>query len=192
MNRRLLVLAVMIAVPTASAVEEADAPAVWQEQLGTDWLVESGHTPERPEPGSQWEGHLSFSEGHNITEARYQICRVGEACFAAPTLAHQDGDTFHFDTAEYHDPVYDEPVHYEGGWRIGVQWVFTMEGTEEQILFPEGIPFDDPQCETDWLACSETHYLAFDMAEAQESEAIPGVGAALLVALVAASAYRRH
>lgn len=193
-SRACLAATILLLVPHAAAVDEADAPAAWQEQFGTDWVEAAGHSPDPVPPGTQWQGFIRFAAGHNITEARYQICRVGEACFAPPILAaSDDGRTFRFDTAHYKDPVYDEPIRYEAGWRIGVQWVLTMQESDGPVLFPEGIPFSDPRCDDDPVGCSETHYIAFDMAEAKRGEDVPGMHLVLLtVALLVVAALRRR
>ncbi|MCA1810454.1 MAG: hypothetical protein LC623_00380 [Halobacteriales archaeon] len=192
MTRWLAGLLLVALLPPAAAHAEQDAALLRPD------VLRAGHAPDAVEPHRQWTGFLVLRPGHNVTAAQYQICRVGQACFAPPSPATRVGnDTFAFDTADY--KANGKPVDYQPGWRIGVQWVLT-EGAgnaTRQSLFPQGPGPGDPACAGDAaaLACQEQHYLAFDMAPVAKESPAQGVAlpvAALLALGVAGRARRRH
>src|SRR5688500_3176952 len=74
-------LAVLLATPSAVAYDETEAPSLRADVLFV-W-----HEPETPRPHTQWRGFIQMHPASNVTEAHYQVCRVGQACFAPPTLA---------------------------------------------------------------------------------------------------------
>jgi hypothetical protein len=171
---------------TASAHPESAAPS-----LRTD-VVRAGHEPEVVQPHTQWEGFLELTAGSNVTAAFYQVCRVGQACFAPPTPAHKDGPSFRFDTSDY--LANGRPVDYEPGWRIGVTWILEERlpnGTTASVRFPVGPDVNSPECQGEAaLPCAEAHYLAFDIpAEERDS---PGTTSTLLFAALAAIAVALH
>ena len=181
--------ATALAMP-ASAHAEAEAP------LLRDDVVAAGHEPAVVEPHTQWTGFLELSSSTNVTAAFYQVCRVGQSCFAPPTPAEKVGPRFRFDTSEY--LANGRPVDYEAGWRLGVTWLLEERlenGTTRSVRFPIGPDMLSAGCQGDAaLACSEAHYLAFDVAE--DERGAPAVGAGLafvaLLAAVAVAAVRRR
>ncbi|HUR61390.1 MAG TPA: hypothetical protein VM286_03380 [Candidatus Thermoplasmatota archaeon] len=191
----LLLLAALLLVsllPAAAAHEEAEAGL-----LRSD-VLEVRHEPARVEPHTQWQGVLVLRPGHPVVSAQYQVCRVGQSCFAPPAPAQRHGDTFTFDTSNY--TVDGHPVDYQAGWRIGVQWILTERTTQDgngtqAVVFPQGRDLSGPACAADPLACQETHYLAFDMPAAPKASpgaGIPTLLATLLLALLAGRARRLH
>lgn len=190
----LLVAAALLALAAlpAAAYDESDAGLLRPD------VLEAGHAPAVVQPHTQWQGHLTLRPGHRVVAAQYQICRVGEACFAPPAPATRVGnDTFQFDTADY--KAGGHPVDYQPGWRLGVQWLLTERadnGTLRQAAFPAGPDASDPACKGDAraLACQERHYLAFDVAPAAANPApLPGLVAPVAALLgVAWRVGRRH
>lgn len=185
----LLALLVLAAAP-ASAHPESAAPSLRPD------VVRAGHEPEVVLPHTQWRGFLELEPGSNVTAAYYQVCRVGQACFAPPTPADRIANaTFGFDTADY--LANGEPVDYEAGWRIGVTWVLEerlSNGTTRLVRFPVGPDVLSPECQGDAAAaCAEAHYLAFDIpAEERESPAVAAFPIGALLAAFAFVAARRR
>jgi len=167
-----------------SAYDEADAGLLRPD------VLEASHAPLLVPAHTQWHGTLVLRDGHDVLSAQYQICRVGQACFAPPAPAtRMDNDTFTFDTSSY--LAGGRPVDYQAGWRIGVQWLLTERtadnGTRVEA-FPAGPDPSDPACAGDAqsVSCQERHYLAFDMAPAATTGA-PALGMpALLCGMVLA------
>jgi hypothetical protein len=183
--------ALLAAAAPAHAHPESEAP------LLRDDVVRAGHEPETVLPHTQWVGFVELEAGTNVTAAYYQVCRVGQACFAPPTPATlvpasgQGGPSFRFDTSTY--LANGRPVDYQAGWRIGVTWLFEERldnGTTQMVRFPEGPDVLAPECQGDAAtACAEAHYLAFDIpAEGRESPVPPVLPllAALACAVLAA------
>ena len=157
-------LAALLLATPALAHPESAAPSLRPD------VVRAGHLPETVQPHTQWEGFLELEPGTNVTAAYYQVCRVGEACFAPPTEAMEtdaygEGRGFRFDTSTY--LANGQPVDYEAGWRIGVTWVLEerlANGTTQMVRFPAGPDVLSPECQGEAaLACAEAHYLAFDI-----------------------------
>ncbi len=184
----------LLAVGSVQAIPESDAAAVWHEEQGNDLLLAAGHTPNVVPAGTQWSGFIRFDAAANVTSAQYQICRVGSACFAPPTPANQssaDGQSWTFNTTDYRDVVYDEPIFYEAGWRVGVQWILTIDGDE--VFFPHGMNLSSAACDADWQACAESHYLAFVIAPAsgnvgEGGKGLPTAGVAAIAVALAVTA----
>lgn len=177
--------------PIADGHPESAAPA-----LRSD-VVRAGHEPEVVQPHSQWRGFLELRDGHDVTAAFYQVCRVGDACFAPPAPATAVGEgRFEFDTSEY--LANGRPVDYEAGWRLGVTWVLEerqANGSTMAVRFPAGPDLASPECMGDAaLACSEQHYLAFDVAGKAGGRGAPsaGVGALATLSLLAAASQSRR
>lgn len=182
------ILLVALVVPVASAYEEAESGL-----LRPDVVVEGRHEPAIVQPHTQWRGVLVLRPGTPVVSAQYQVCRVGQACFAPPAPAQRHGDTFTFDTVNY--TANGAPVDYQGGWRIGVQWILTEQdgnGTRT-TLFPEGPAASDPNClgEAQAVACQERHYIAFDMAPAPKAAPAPEAVFVLLFLLLSLGLVRR-
>jgi hypothetical protein len=146
-------------------------------------------------PHSQWQGFLQLRPDSNVTAARYQICRVGDTCFAPPTAATAAGNgTFRFDTNGY--LANGRPVDYQAGWRLGVKWLLDerlANGTMRTVDFPAGPDLTAPGCEGDAaLACNEAHYLAFDMpAASKPAPSLLGSWVAIATLAVAALVRRK-
>ncbi len=176
------VLVALLLVPAAMAVPEADAPSI------DSRIAEVWHTPDVPKPGSQWQGGIRLHEGHNVTQVLFQICRVGQACFAPPTAANTtDGDTWTFDTNQYREPVQGRPVQWginqphEGAneWQVGVQYFFVTDESGpggEPIPHGDGdLPPDDCVTEECYVAWSATHYFVFTMPGVVPEEHAPAM-----------------
>lgn len=191
----------IVAVPHAAAVEEADAKSV------DPMIAEVGHTPDEPQPGTQWEGFIRFEPGHNVTAVHYQACKVGDSCFFPPTPAQRrDNDTWAFNTSDYGPPGQQVAwgVYYSGEephdtWRVGVQYLVFRDGEDEVYenaeLLPEGVDTASQECaDLGGVGCSETHYFAFDMPAraAGDREAAPGLAAVLVLLAVAIVAWGRR
>jgi hypothetical protein len=185
-------LLLLALAPVAAAYDEQDAGLLRPD------VARAGHTPETVQPHTQWHGFLVLRPGHAVVSAQYQICRVGQACFAPPAPAAREGnDTFTFSTAAY--LANGKPVDYQAGWRIGVQWILTERnatGGTRQAAFPEGPGPTDPACAGDQqaLACQERHYLAFEMPPAPKAAPAPALPllALLLLGLGAVGRSRRR
>jgi hypothetical protein len=181
-----VVLLALACTHVAAAYDEADAGL-----LRAD-VLEMRHEPAVVPPHSQWNATLVLRPGHAIVAAQYQVCRVGQACFAPPAPAGRVGnDTFRFDTAQY--LAGGHPVDYQAGWRIGVVWILSERtpsgpNATRTVTFPEGPSAADPACAGDAqaLACQERHYLAFDMPPATQGASGPGLAGVLLVVVVLA------
>ncbi len=182
--RRIALLIVLALLPLAGAVPESEASQV-DPRLAAVW-----HNPDVPQPGQQWTGGVRLVDGHNVTQVLYQICRVGESCFAPPTPAiQQDVNSWSFDTNDYRDPVQDQPVawginlaHEDGDtWAVGVQYFFqTADNEPPGDAVPAGIKELPPsdctgECWIDWSA---SHYFVFTMPATTEStdRGAPGPG----------------
>lgn len=181
-------LALALSVPAAAHPESA-APSLRPD------VVRAGHEPEAVQPHTQWKGFLELRPDTNVTAAYYQVCRVGDACFAPPAPAERHGSAFRFDTSDY--LANGRPVDYEAGWRLGVTWLLEERlpnGTVQSVRFPAGPDVLSPDCQGDAaLACAEAHYLAFDIpAETRGSPGLPAALAPIPLALAAARAARRR
>lgn len=180
--------ALLACAPSASAHDEAAAP-----DLRPD-VVRAWHEPAVVEPHTQWRGFIAFAPTSNVTAASYQICQVGKTCFAPPTPADRLGNgTFGFDTSDY--TVGGRPVDYEAGWRLGVKWFLTetRDTGNATVEFPGGPDLSSPQCAGDAaLACSEAHYLSFDMPAASKDASAGAAALAGLAAAVALALPRRR
>jgi hypothetical protein len=177
-----------LAMP-ASAHPESAAPSLRPD------VVRAGHDPVVVQPHTQWQGFLELKPDSNVTAAYYQVCRVGQACFAPPTPAQKVGTSFRFDTSEY--LANGRPVDYEAGWRVGVTWILEERlpnGTLAAVRFPVGPDVTSPACQGEAaLPCAEAHYLAFDIpAETRGSPAPAVVLLLATLAIVAVSAGRRQ
>ncbi len=197
MNGRPLVwvlLGLLLAAPlTVQGYEESEAP-----QLDPR-IAEVWHDPPIPAPGTQWNGYIRFVEGHNITAVSYQICDVGNACFAPPTPAKQDSENmWSFYTDDYRDPTFDRPIlwgdaSYSGGepWRIGTQFYLT-HGDGNLTVVPDGVQLATEECKGRYRECAETHYFAWDMPAGNvgsQDQGAPGIGLIALLALLGLAAY---
>lgn len=184
-----LLLATAAAVgPAASAHPESAAPSLRPD------VVAAWHEPAAVEPHTQWHGYLRLEPSTNVTAAAYQICRVGQTCFAPPAPAHRlENGTWAFDTADY--LANGRPVDYGAGWRLGVKWWLTEARPEGNatVEFPQGPDVTSDACSGDAaLGCAESHYLAFEVAAAGKGAPAPAAGwAALGLAALAAAARRR-
>lgn len=190
--RAAAVLLLLVAlVPLAAAHAESEAPSM-RPDVARVW-----HEPETPAPHTQWDGFLQLRSGSNVTAANYQVCRVGQACFAPPTLAEgPTNGTFRFDTSGYR--ANGQAIDYQAGWRLGVKWfLYEMSGngtnmTSRTVEFPSGPDLSSPECAGDAaMACSEQHYFVFTMG-APAAKPSPGMGLAALCGLLAAAAFARQ
>ena len=193
--------AAALLAPTSTAHPESAAPTLRGD------VVRAGHEPEVVEPHTQWRGFLELRADTNVTAAYYQVCRVGQACFAPPTAAEKvegrpgssgAGSTaavlFRFDTSTY--LANGRPVDYEAGWRIGVTWLLEERldnGTTQLVRFPLGPDVLSPECQGDAaLACAEAHYLAFDIPAAGRDASSMAALPVLALALAALAARSRR
>lgn len=177
----------------AGAVEAEDAATLWDEAYPEhSGAVRSVVVHNEPVPaGRPVAMSITFADDFEVERVSYQICEVGNACFAIGVPLDQDPDdpqTWHMSTRKLTEksPLFDSPPRFEEGQRIGVQFFVYPPGTQEQnqTLFPEGLPDDDPSFRDDFVAWSETHYFATTFVA--EPEGIPIVGSALVMALAVA------
>ncbi len=191
-------LLLLLGAAPVQAFEESEASSL-DARIVAVW-----HTPAVPEPGTQWQGFIQFTPGHNVTAVRYQICDVGNACFAPPTPATRLNETtWTFDTDNYRDPTFDRPIlwgdaSYSGGapWRVGTQYFLTQSDGNMTVV-PHGEDFASDVCKDRYRACAETHYIAWEMPAGRvgASEGAPGlglVGILVAVAVVGAAVRKRR
>lgn len=135
-----------------------------------------------------WSGWLQLRDDANVTSARFQVCRVGLACFAPPAPAEPDGaNGFRFNTTNLlvQGPEGRVPVEFQAGWRVGVKWFLTdASGATSEL------PHSDCSSASG-AACLEDAYLAFTIPAS--ARGMPSVGPAAigLAALALAMAVRR-
>lgn len=181
--RGLILVVALVAIPTSSAHPESAAPMLDARVLAV------GHEPEPVVPHTQWSGWLLLREDANITSAKFQVCRVGLACFAPPALAERDGSGgFRFNTSNLLvlGPEGRVPVDYQPGWRIGVKWYLT-DAAGNTTELPHS-----PTCSSaSGSACLEDAYLAFTIPETPRATPAPGAVALGLLALTVAGVLRR-
>lgn len=184
-------LAWTVAAPPALGHPESAAPSLRPD------VVAAWHGPLVVQPHTQWQGFLRLAADSNVTAAAYQVCRVGQTCFAPPTPARTDGQgLWSFDTMDY--TVGGRPVDYQAGWWLGVKWWLNetrSDGTQHLVGFPTGPDPLSAACMGDQaLACAEAHYLAFDVARPAKDAALGTwvIFAAVSVAAVLADARARR
>jgi len=183
-------LALAAVAAPAGAYPESAAPSLRPD------VLRAGHAPEVVAPHTQWQGFLELRPDSNVTAAFYQVCRVGQACFAPPAPATDVGDrSFRFDTSQY--LANGRPVDYQPGWRLGVTWLLEERlpnGTTQTTRFPVGPDVLAPDCQGEAaLACAEAHYLAFDLpADDRPSPSLPLPTVLLALALVAVACASRR
>lgn len=190
----LVLVAALLLLPAASAYPESAAPSL-DERIVRVW-----HEPEVPAPGTQWQGFMELAPGHNVSQVKYQICRVGQNCFAPPTPAQDMGDNvWRFDTNDYRDPIVGEPIHWgedvngDGSeWLVGVQYFLVDPDHEAGKPVPEGLEIPSEECDAvSWEECSATHYFVFAMpAETSSGEQAPALPVAFLLIALAFLARR--
>ncbi len=175
-----LLTAAAALLPAAAAHAESEAPSLRPDVLA------AGHEPANVLPHSQWRGFLRLAPESNVTSASYQVCRVGQACFAPPTPAVHVGSEWRFDTAGY--TVNGKPVDYQPGWRLGVKWWLTEtrgDGSNVAVEFPAGPDASSPECQGDGAAgCAEQHYLAFGVVD-NRTHGLPAPGPLAVLGVVA-------
>lgn len=181
-------LSALLVVAPAAAIPEVDAQATWLMQNSRPGVITAGHEPPTIPPGTQWSGYITLADNVTFKTVRFQICRVGQVCFAPPTLARQiDERTWGFNTTDYRAPGSGDLIRWEAGWHLGVRYVIEDQldnGTLRTTVFPTS---DDLT-----TAGAESHYLTLDIAGQPEKPA-PGVQLALLlVALTVAATIRRR
>ena len=188
MRAALALGALLLAAAPAAAWDETEAAALRSDVLWT-W-----HEPEVPAPHTQWRGFIQLHPASNVTEVHYQVCRVGQACFAPPTAATEGGQrVFSFDTRGY--LANGRPVDYQAGWRLGVKWFLGEQlgnGTVRTEEFPHGPDLASPECAGDAaMACAEQHYFVFTMG-GDAAKPSPGVGLAALCGLLSVAVLLRR
>ncbi len=185
-------LFVLLLLPLAAAYPESEASSLHPD-------VEAvGHDPAVPQPGEQWTGFLRLAPGHNVTEARFQICEVGIACFGPPTPMTLDADnrTYRFDTNDYVDAVSKRPVAWgidDGApWNVGYRFLLVEDGNLTQL--PHGLDcLAEENADMDWNICDATHYFVFTMPGAtSQDQDVPAPGIITLLAALALIALLRR
>lgn len=181
MRAALLLGALLLAAAPAAAVDESEAASLRDDVLWT-W-----HEPEVPQPHAQWHGFIQLHPATDVVAVHYQVCRVGQACFAPPTAAKAQGEqVYAFDTSDY--KANGQPVDYQAGWRLGVKWFLDEQrenGTVVTAEFPSGPDLSSPECAGDAaMACSERHYFVFTMG-GPTGKPSPGMGLPALLVLLA-------
>ena len=180
-----ILVAACLLLPVVQAYEQSEAPQL-------DDRVELAWASEGVQAGQQWQAHLRFKEGSNITAVGYQACIVPGACIIAPRNATRvDERTWRMDTADFVNPVRREPYPWAAG-KVGVKWFIASNGTDflNGRALPMGLDPNDPAC-ADAVACLESHYLTLTVASvpSQDAAAIGWFG--LLVAFVVVGWRRR-
>lgn len=189
------VLALLLVVPAASAAEWDQGIRLWNEQFDSLGLLEIGPAPEIPRLDAtglvMW-----FHDSINLENLTFQACEVGNACWEVdiePEDLGQDGDRGHkyvFSTRQLTNPPPLEP-----GMRVGFQlfWTSNETGNLTYHHFPEGIEFGGEDCDEaeEFLACSESHYLAQTIPlDAEQNRDTPFPVLAPLGALLLARRFR--
>ncbi|MHB1261213.1 MAG: hypothetical protein ACYC2H_05805 [Thermoplasmatota archaeon] len=177
-----------VAAP-AGAHPESAAPSLRPD------VLRAGHLPEAVAPHTQWQGFIDLLPESSVTAAYYQVCRVGQACFAPPAPATEVGNkSFRFDTSQY--LANGRPVDYQPGWRLGVTWLLEERlpnGTTQAVRFPAGPDVLAPECQGQAaLSCAEAHYLAFDLPAEERSSPGMRISVGLLALTLAAFAAARR
>ncbi|MGB0653324.1 MAG: hypothetical protein ACPGQL_09010 [Thermoplasmatota archaeon] len=180
----ILLALLLLSAPGVQAYPESEAAAVREQETGLRDVVRVWHEPEQVAAGSQWRGFIELAPDANITMVQYQICEVGNQCFAPPHAATEvEPGIWRFDTDDYRPIGRDAPVDYEEGMLVGFQWLFN-DGDDLE-MFPHGVEVNSPECEAmGWIACADTHYFSFTIAPGPGSEGEGASGpAAPIVAL---------
>lgn len=192
-------------VSAAQAYPESDAAAVRVKEGGPDDVERVWHEPLVVAPGTQWQGYIRFRPNNTIEQVRVQICDVGRVCFAPPIPIQEldldstkelgqiqelqvlpDGATWTFNTTDYRDPGSGQPIKYEAGWRLGMNFILSerlANGSMKDTKFPSGQ--ENPED-------LEFHYFAFDMPPAAASRGAPTSLIAAALAVVGAALVRRR
>jgi hypothetical protein len=179
-----LAVALIMILPLVSGAESSEAAELWTAEHGTG-LVAGATFPEEIVAGQQFSATLHLAK--EVESVRYQICSIGNACFASNLELERSGNNWTLDTAKIPDQLdfIDKPQQFEEGERIGVQF-FIKQGNET-VLFPHGRDCDprDPELESTeaWVACDETHYFGTNVI-AGEKQA-PGLGFLALLVVIA-------
>lgn len=177
-----LAIALVILLPLATGAEPSDAAALWMEEHGTD-IVAGASFPAEIVAGEQFTATLHFNG--DVDDVRYQICSIGNACFASNLELVRTGNNWTLDTAKIPDQLdfIDKPQQFVAGERIGVQFFITQGN--ETTPFPHGRECDprDPELASNeaWIACDETHYFGTNVIAGEKQT--PGLG--FLAAIVA-------
>lgn len=198
----LAVLAALVLVPAASAEEPEDAPALWTELYGDEGVESLVFTPRTIGAGEHFETVLSFTEEVNVSDVKYQICYIGQGCFAigVPTTEVEPG-TWRIDTRDINEHTgYEkdinfqrQPVHDPQPTRIGIQFFVC---TTDDVPCPDNplewrpFPVGESGCAQQpspeaFRACEETHYFGITI---EESRAVPGPGLPVALAVIALGA----
>lgn len=189
-----LLAALLLLMPTVPAEEPEEAPALWTELYGDDGVVGLRLGEGGVAEGEPIQGALTFRDGYGVEDVRYQICRIGESCFAIGVPTHNESGTWTFDTADIPAAIgRSAPTTYEAGQRIGVQFFVCTaadppcpENPLEWRFFPVGEEGCVEKETTEaFRACEETHYFGVTI---EESRRTPGPGLLGLVAGLAAVA----
>lgn len=181
----------MGAAATFVVLLSSTAPvAAWNESAAPQLdsrVLAAWHDPQVAQADQPWHAFLQVDPAANVSEALFQVCRVGKACFAPPAPAQDMGNaTFGFASS---DAGGGPAVDFQPGWRIGIKWYLRNANGSLDSLPPS--PEGQPVCaDSAALECQEAHYLAFDLMPAKDASAAPGFLAA--VGLLAVAARRRH
>lgn len=180
-------LALLLLVPAAAAHDPSDAAAVWTREIG-DGTATITVAPEAPQAGDQFVAILELETNLDIVDVTYQMCDVGQTCFAIGYPVPQQADgTYRLATADewmHSEFMADgEQRTFSAGERIG--WQYFIELANETVLtFPHGEECDVFAPDDEWLACQESHYFAVDIAESKSTPAgLLLAPAALLIAV---------
>lgn len=183
-----VLLALLLLIPAAAAHDPSDAAAVWSAEIG-DGTATISVSPAAPKAGEQFVALLELETDLDIASVTYQMCDVGQTCFAIGYPVPQQAD------GSYLLATADEWMHSEfmadgelrtfaAGERIGWQYFIELADDNGTVLtFPHGEECDVFAPDDEWLACQESHYFAVDI---EDSKSTP-VGlllapAALLIA----------
>lgn len=187
-------LGLMLFFSTAVAEDPADAARLWTEQHGDEGVEAVWVEPTVVQAGTQFEGFIRFAPDYPVEDVTYQICEVGDACFAIGVPMEPVGDnTWRFDTADL--PKYTNlprPREYKEGEDIGFSFFVYLPDVQREEGF---LPFpDQPKCSAElpyeeWMACEETQYFVTTIAAGEKET--PGLGLLPLLPLLGLAARRR-
>lgn len=174
------ILLALLFIATAQAADPEQAASIWEEENGTD-LVQAATFPTAIAEGSQFSATLHLND--SVEDVKYQICNIGQVCWVSNVPLERSGNNWTLHTADIpaHQPdVRAEPIHFEEGNRVGVQFFLTIDG--ETVLFPHGEECDVYAEDSVWIACQETHYFSVPTTAAEKSAPAPAI--ALLLGLL--------
>ncbi|MFO1532122.1 MAG: hypothetical protein ABR562_00245 [Thermoplasmatota archaeon] len=184
MPRPAWLLTLVLLVPAGFAHDESQAGSLDAR------VLRAWHEPDGIAGSDTWRASIQLAPGSNVTSALFQVCLVGQACFAPPAPADAAGNrTFTF-TSD-HAGAAGGPVRLssDSSHHVGVKWY--LQASDGSLAeFPPD-PSALPECaDAASLQCQEDHYLTFwTLHRDTPAPAAPLLG---LLLLAGAVFWRRH